>query len=504
MYEEALKDGRTQIPHVKFVLLGEAGHGKTSLLRLLEGEEFEPDSTSTEGIDCDLVSSKTFIGTDEACWKKHDRLNSIDALAGILEKNLPEPETGATAKQKSPWDGLTEAEAEQRIARLFRPPPPLVPRSGHRPQPLPSHAPPQVVPVFEPRSTWGPPELHSPIFQPPISFTRRTEPPQLHPAVDRERTRQPQQQQQREAPAREEGKASLPQRPEEAIPGNIAEQPEGTPDPPRPGRMLSHPGTGRALDRALSKLKDAGGGAENPKLTFTTYDFAGQDLYRPMHHCFITQRSVFVIVFNSQVYNELRRENDESRYKYISYWFNTVSAYTEVMDPKLGRKPPVFLVGTHRGPYDDRKGKRILKLAPDDEKEIREDLEKCYQEDDDYDRYLRHLKGSTHDHFYFVESSQEGEESGAPGLRCCLRKKADSLPYMKQEYPVRWLQLEEMLKDQGLVLLAEVKEKAKAVGFPFPPSGGECKEFDLAMKFLHDIGVITYPCKCLHQLSCSA
>ena len=59
MYEEALKDGKTKMPHVKFVLLGETRHGKTSLLRLLEGEEFDPDSSSTDGIDCDLVSSKT-------------------------------------------------------------------------------------------------------------------------------------------------------------------------------------------------------------------------------------------------------------------------------------------------------------------------------------------------------------------------------------------------------------------------------------------------------------
>ena len=444
MYEEALKDGKTQIPHIKFVLLGEAGHGKTSLLRLLEGEEFEPDSTSTEGIDCDLVSSKTFIGTDDSCWKKHDRLTYAEAVASIVVKNLSDPDTPAK-RQRSHQDDLTEEVIKQQIARLFHPPPPEEP----------------MCHTFESPSTWEANELHPPSPHPPIRFAHD--------------------------------------------PNNITEQPESTPDPPRPGRMLSHAGTGRALDRALSKLKDAGGGAENPKLTFTTYDFAGQDLYRPMHHCFITQRSVFVIVFNSQVYNKLRRENDESRYKYISYWFNTVSAYTEVMgDPKLGRKPPVFLVGTHRGPYDDGKGKRFIKLAPDEEKEIREDLEKCYQEDDDYDRYIGHLKGSAHDHFYFVESSQEGEESGAPGLRCCLRKKADSLPYMKQEYPVRWLQLEEMLKDQGLVLLADVKEKAKAVGFPFPPSGGECKEFDLAMKFLHDIGVITYPCKYLHQLSCSA
>ena len=486
MYEEALKDGKTKIPHVKFVLLGETRHGKTSLLRLLEGEEFEPDSSSTDGIDCDLVSSKTLVGDS---WKKHDRLNSTDALAGILMKSLPEATAASTGKQNKPWESLSVAGAERQIANLFRPAPSVVPRGGHRPQSLPAQAPPRGVPAFEAASTHGQHE-----FQPPHSLQHSTrfyptaQASQPQPGVGRDRTRHPQQQHERSA---REWRASLPRRPEEPRQDNIAEQPEDTPDPPRPTRMLPDLSTSRALDR---KLKSGGSDVENPKLTFTTYDFAGQDLYRPMHHCFITQRSVFVIVYNSQEYNRLRKEGDQSRYKYISYWFNTVSAYTEVMgDPRFGMKPPVFIVGTHRGRYDDGKGKKFLKLTSGDEKGICEDLEECYKEGDTHDRYLGHLK-SDRGHFYFVESSQEDEESGAPGLRFCLRKEADSLPFMKQEYPVRWLQLEEKLKDRGLVLLADVKDEAKAVGFPFPPTGGECKEFHLAMQFLHDIGVITYPC----------
>ena len=487
MYEEALKDGKTKIPHVKFVLLGETRHGKTSLLRLLEGEEFEPDSSSTDGIDCDLVSSKTVVGDS---WKKHDRLNSTDALAGILMKSLPAATKVATGKQNKPWERLTVAEAEQQIAKLFQLAPSVVPCGGHRPQSLPAHTPTRGVPAFEAASTHGQHEIQPPYsLQSPTRFYPTAQASQPQPGVGRDRTRHPQQQHERSA---REWRAPLPQRPEEPHQDNITEQPEDTPAPPRPTRMLSDRSTSRTLDR---KLKSGGSDVENPKLTFTTYDFAGQDLYRPMHHCFITQRSVFVIVYNSQEYERLRKKGDQSRYKYISYWFNTVSAYTEVMDDsKVGMKPPVFIVGTHRGPYSPEEGKKFPILSPDNEKKIREDLKECYKVGDKHNRYLRHLRGPDQDLFYFVESSQEDEESGAPGLRCCLRKKADSLPFMKQEHPVRWLQLEEKLKDRGLVLLEDVKDEAKAVGFPFPPTGGECKEFHLAMQFLHDIGVITYPC----------
>ena len=59
IYKEALRDGKSKIPHVKMVILGEARHGKTSLLRLLENEKFISDSKSTEGIETDLVSTQS-------------------------------------------------------------------------------------------------------------------------------------------------------------------------------------------------------------------------------------------------------------------------------------------------------------------------------------------------------------------------------------------------------------------------------------------------------------
>ena len=137
MYEEALKDGKTKIPHVKFVLLGETRHGKTSLLRLLEGEEFDPDSSSTDGIDCDLVSSKTIDGMDEGSWKKHDSLSYPEAVAGIVVRKLPQSDTPAIRQRSHPGD-LTKEYAEQQIAKLFHPPPSVVPHGGHPPQCLPS------------------------------------------------------------------------------------------------------------------------------------------------------------------------------------------------------------------------------------------------------------------------------------------------------------------------------------------------------------------------------
>ena len=52
--------------------------------------------------------------------------------------------------------------------------------------------------------------------------------------------------------------------------------------------------------RQIERLNRSGKG-KDPPLTFHTLDFAGQKLYRPMHHCFITRRAMYIVVFNLQV-----------------------------------------------------------------------------------------------------------------------------------------------------------------------------------------------------------
>ena len=64
------------------------------------------------------------------------------------------------------------------------------------------------------------------------------------------------------------------------------------PRPPPPRSTIS-----QSSARKIEKLSRTGKG-KDPPLTFHTLDFAGQKLYRPMHHCFITQNAFYIVVFN--------------------------------------------------------------------------------------------------------------------------------------------------------------------------------------------------------------
>lgn len=65
-------------------------------------------------------------------------------------------------------------------------------------------------------------------------------------------------------------------------------------------------------------------------LQFTVLDFAGQEIYYGTHQVFLTERAVYMVVW------DLRKSPKESR---VEFWLNAITA--------AAPKSPIFLVGTH-------------------------------------------------------------------------------------------------------------------------------------------------------------
>ncbi|EGC38713.1 hypothetical protein DICPUDRAFT_148631 [Dictyostelium purpureum] len=71
---------------------------------------------------------------------------------------------------------------------------------------------------------------------------------------------------------------------------------------------------------------------QSPAVTFSIWDFAGQEVYYSTHQFFISSRSVFIVVFDMSVYNP----DEVSR---VPYWLQCIEAF--------GGDSSVILVGTH-------------------------------------------------------------------------------------------------------------------------------------------------------------
>ncbi|KAF2075746.1 hypothetical protein CYY_002928 [Polysphondylium violaceum] len=71
---------------------------------------------------------------------------------------------------------------------------------------------------------------------------------------------------------------------------------------------------------------------QSPPVTFSIWDFAGQEVYYSTHQFFISSRSVFIVVFDMSLYNP----DETSR---VPYWLQCIEAF--------GGSSPIILVGTH-------------------------------------------------------------------------------------------------------------------------------------------------------------
>ena len=76
---------------------------------------------------------------------------------------------------------------------------------------------------------------------------------------------------------------------------------------------------------------------ETVSVKVNIWDFAGHKLYEPMHHLFMNNRSLYVVVFNL---SEMRKSPEKSLCG-IHYWLNSIASHTST-------STPIILVGTHK------------------------------------------------------------------------------------------------------------------------------------------------------------
>jgi len=482
-YLTELRKGKIKMPRCKLMILGEAGVGKTSLLSLLTGEPFNPEHNETEGVDTDFVCTTT-IYTDS--WEKRALKYYLldeeykNIAAKILAKVLPDSKPSAGKLKRREIINVPHGTLKQQYDTLVKKytQPPLQPTVAvAKPKPT----------SFGSRSF----EMGS-YFQPPISapfqYVQPTPPPLIYqpPPPARQLTTVPAPQ-----PIIVPASSLQTTRKEDVHPtpalSTVVHRHEQlrpvTPPPPLPSQnVLSGPdSTEKDIFKRATKLKKQNL-TEIPKfpLKFSSFDFAGQDHYKPMHHCFISSRAIYVVAFNVR---HLLDEQQRSRcIEELKFWINTIHIYTDAK---------VVMVGTHRGPYT---GHSDLSIEQDNyiKTIMKEQFDKKY--------YAEQLKFFDKKSIIAtVENSIRGDDSkrgsGADVVREKLSSLGDDHPGNKDDLPISYLQLELHIfkeRDQyqnSLVPREEVNSWAKLYGIDDP---------SVPLSFFHDIGTIVDPSKLIH------
>ena len=290
-----------------------------------------------------------------------------------------------------------------------------------------------------------------------------------------------------------------PTQPRQTLPSQQPASTENLGQVPRTsGTLISrrhHRTVGRTIKAPLRTRKE-------PTLHLNTYDFAGQKQYRPMHHCFITQRSLYLVVFNLQrmvAYLDSKVVDASSKeipLEEIRYWLNSIHAHIHISTEEDKRTKRVFLVGTHKAPKDPKHGRP---LTENDLEKVHKELKKIFYNNDEDNRSVNHLYFTCDGQRIFaaVENSLDGEgereASGITALQKELKAVSKVLPFLQEQYPILWLQFERGLlqlreeycrsKTPPLINLEEVQKIGLECGIEQP-------DVSHALRFFHDTGTI--------------
>ena len=323
LYLRALMSGKKQIPRCNFLILGEERVGKTSLYLLLVNKPFDPERISTRGIDNTIVDTvdtrhvEDWAEKDEHTVEQHADQQFVQGVIGALPSDL-------FAQSDSPTPTVTESELQEEISKLK----------------------PEIQQILTAKK--NPPTLTK------VQPTQPEDQPQAQPTQLEDRTVSKSQ-----VPEKTSGDSHTQAETQLSDLSHSTDDPSTSNLSTQLARAVPKVSSRHAklidqqLTAASSKEK------KEPVLLLNTLDFAGQKQYRPMHHCFLSRRAMYLVVFNLQhVIRYLEQKSQQSvpsgmkvsnPFEEIRYWLHSIHAHTLPAVPGKEKKPMknVCLVGTH-------------------------------------------------------------------------------------------------------------------------------------------------------------
>ena len=183
------------------------------------------------------------------------------------------------------------------------------------------------------------------------------------------------------------------------------------------------------------------------------WDFAGQPVYYATHPLFLTQRAVYLLVFDLSrglharadptvkqgMYSMILDNHDcKSNLDYLDFWMTWVASIANQdenqqirLDQSPMNIPPVFLVCTHAD--EPCGGADPFVLA----REVFGSLE------------TKPYKNQLYQDVFVVDNTKSGSKAECSEVKRLWEKVlavAKELPQMKEDYPIKWLRFEEALQ----------------------------------------------------------
>ena len=507
-YEKALEEGKRKIPYCGMLILGESQVGKTSLYRQLVGKEFRQDLESTKGIDNNIVD--TMVDERSITMEKSGNIwHEIEGSTGEsfakavgeeTRKRMPEKKEKRITvipdeKILLQLIGRIKKELEPRVLTT-RPAPSrsmmypmhtglvnspsfapteIQPVSAHEPVPQEHRgaAPPKVTSEFSvvPEVVREKPKLLKPMHQPP----EETDHPKVLTST------------------------SLQKQPLHVTERRPAKKPDKQQATEEPSGMITLRDSSIIVGIAKGRSKHD----MQETLTLIALDFAGQHEYRPMHHCFITRRACYLVVFKIPDMIKFIESDPKSRVDHCNnpweefrYWIHSINAhiYPPDEDEKkaINQFRRIILVGTHRKEVTLENLKTIDVFIKG---KIKKD-QRCVNHVSTVSNKAHPSQEFCTKYFIAVENSIDITksyekyliESGTKAVQEVIERMSDKLPFLKEEYPIKWLKFTERIEIKAAS--TPVLSMKELIAMAAASRILQDDQQKLSIKFLHESGKI--------------
>lgn len=248
----------------------------------------------------------------------------------------------------------------------------------------------------------------------------------------------------------------------------------------------------------VARLIDGQGLGEEP-ITLKTWDFGGQQEYYVMHHLFLTNRGIYLVITRLDAWlrvgsldGPMGDDEDEAfapPLEALTFWLSSIHIHAP--------EALILIVGTHADKVVSCREEAVERV----ETEILQLMEKV----PGVERQIVVNEGANL-YFFPVDNSAGAADSGIVNLRGCIDRVATSAlaadGSFGVELPLAWIELRERLEDAAegtdgdhgvmpitcifIMKLGRVREMAKECGIDDDQELNDC------LRFLHNTGTVVF------------
>ena len=219
------------------------------------------------------------------------------------------------------------------------------------------------------------------------------------------------------------------------------------------------------------------------KISVSIWDFGGQRVFYTVHHLFLTEGSIYILVFNMLDILSNEGTVQSKCIARLKLWLNSISMHAS--------NAPLLIVGTHK----DSVGELSQHVS------ISKILQTNYQSIPSFrDHVVKNGKLS-----FFPVNNMNSRDEVLEELRSQISSTIRANGNVKQPVPFSWISLLDALrnlsKTSQITKFSDVMAIAKECGFPTNPVVSISMEASQALKYFHNLGyLVFYNEKDLHDL----